>query len=84
MAANSPEQPSDGALADGSGDQDAVLRRAVPPFLSKLKYASFMYGLQSMLAPMVWIRDWKESRYPADGRPDFIKTYECRPGLPVR
>jgi hypothetical protein len=55
-----------------------------PSLLSKLWYASFMYSLQSVLSPVFWMRDWHESRNPPEGHPNIVKTYECRPALPVR
>jgi len=61
-----------------------VLRRKPPPLLSKLSYASHIYGLQSMLNPLHWFREWSEYLSPPDGAPNIIKTYECRPHLPVR
>ncbi|KAK4153266.1 Alpha/Beta hydrolase protein [Chaetomidium leptoderma] len=72
------------SLADGGADQDTVVRRQVPPFLSKLMYASYMYSLKTFLGPVFWLREWTESRNPPEGRPNIVKTYECRPGLPVR
>ncbi|EAQ90473.1 hypothetical protein CHGG_02408 [Chaetomium globosum CBS 148.51] len=65
-------------------DKEVVLRREPPPFLTKLMYAGYMYGLKSILGPVLWLRDWQESRAPPMGWPDMIKTYDCRPQLPVR
>ncbi|KAK3904449.1 Alpha/Beta hydrolase protein [Staphylotrichum tortipilum] len=68
---------------DGQPTRDAVLRQQ-PPFLTKLKFAGSMYGLKSFLAPMHWLREWQESRNPPAGGPDLVKTYDCRPNLPIR
>ena len=84
MTSVTQRTPHNGARADGDDNKETVLRRPEPPFLTKLRYASYMYGLQSVLGPMLWLRDWKESRNPPPGHPDIVKTYECRPGLPVR
>ena len=65
-------------------DKEVILRREAPPFLTKLMYAGYMYGLKSILNPVLWLRDWQESRDPPIGWPDIIKSYECRPHLPVR
>ncbi|KAL2167132.1 hypothetical protein VTG60DRAFT_1687 [Thermothelomyces hinnuleus] len=70
--------------AGANGEHEAVIRKEVPPFLTRLSYAGYMYGLKSILAPLFWLREWKESRNPPEGRPDIVKTYECRPHLPVR
>ncbi|KAK4445947.1 Alpha/Beta hydrolase protein [Podospora aff. communis PSN243] len=61
-----------------------VLRCKAPSLLSKLSYASHIYGLQSMLNPLHWLREWSEYLSPPDGAPNIVKTYECRPHLPVR
>lgn len=86
MATGSPEEPLKDTVqvANGNDTQETVLRRHVPPFLSKFMYASSLYGLQSILGPVLWLREWRESRNPPEGRPDLVKTYECRPSLPVR
>jgi hypothetical protein len=60
------------------------VRQEVPPLLSKISYASHIYGLQSYINPLLWLRDWKEYFYPPDGGPNIVKKYECRPFLPVR
>ncbi len=56
----------------------------VPPFSHKLAYAVHMYSLQTVLAVPLWVRDWREYFYPARDRPNIVKTYECRPTLPIR
>lgn len=64
--------------------EGSLLKREVPPFLSKLSYASYIYGIKGILTPFFWLRDWVEYYNPPDGRPNIVKAYECRPGLPVR
>ncbi|KAL2194776.1 Alpha/Beta hydrolase protein [Corynascus similis CBS 632.67] len=66
------------------GGHSGTIRKEQPPFLTKLSYAGYMYGLKSILIPLFWLREWKESRNPPEGHPDIVKTYECRPHLPVR
>ncbi|AEO58550.1 hypothetical protein MYCTH_102943 [Thermothelomyces thermophilus ATCC 42464] len=70
--------------AGANGEHEAVIRKEVPSFLTRLSYAGYMYGLKSILAAFFWLREWKESRNPPEGGPDIVKTYECRPHLPVR
>lgn len=62
----------------------AALRRHVPSLFSKLSFASYIYGIKGILAPMLWIRQWKEYFYPPGGQPNIIKKYECRLDLPIR
>ena len=64
--------------------EETTLKRQVPTFLSKLSFASYIYSLTGILAPFIWLRDYGEYFNPPDGRPNIIKTYECRPELPVR
>ncbi|KAK4238769.1 Alpha/Beta hydrolase protein [Achaetomium macrosporum] len=84
MSSDAPEQAHGGAPGEGERDKETVLRRQDPPFLSKLMYASYMYSIKGVLAPIWWLRDWGEHYNPPPGRPNIVKTYECRPGLPVR
>lgn len=56
----------------------------MPPLLSKVSLASYIYGLKGMLAPFHWLRDWREYFSPPEGHPNIVKAYECRPSLPVR
>ncbi|KAK4185623.1 Alpha/Beta hydrolase protein [Podospora australis] len=67
------------------GDEgDGVLRRQAPSFFSKVSLAGYIYSVKGFLTPMLWLRDWREYFYPPDGQPNIIKTYECRPDLPIR
>ncbi|KAL2150473.1 hypothetical protein VTH82DRAFT_7036 [Thermothelomyces myriococcoides] len=72
-----------GAGANGEHEEE-VVRKEVPPLLTRLSYAGYMFGLKTMLLPLFLLREWKESRHPPDSRPDIIKTYKCRPHLPIR
>ncbi|KAL2133206.1 hypothetical protein VTI74DRAFT_2751 [Chaetomium olivicolor] len=67
-----------------NGAQVAALRSAAPSLLSKLSYAGAVYAAKGFTGTMGRLRDWKESRNPPEGRPNIVKTYECRPCLPVR
>jgi hypothetical protein len=84
MTTTTPGQPPNGTPPDGHGNQDTALRNEAPPLFTRLKYASSMFALKSMLGGMHMFREWKETRNPPDGHPDLIKTYDCRPGLPIR
>ncbi|KAK4141005.1 Alpha/Beta hydrolase protein [Dichotomopilus funicola] len=61
-----------------------VILKERPPMLDMLTYATYMYGLKAMLSPMLWLREWSEARNPPEGCPDVVKTYPCRPSLPIR
>ncbi|KAK3935259.1 Alpha/Beta hydrolase protein [Diplogelasinospora grovesii] len=65
-------------------DDTNSLKHETPTLLSKICYAGHVYGLQGFVSSMVWLRDWKEYLYPPNGGPNIVKTYECRPTLPVR
>lgn len=82
--ATTPGQPPNGAPVDAHSNEDSVLTRQAPSLLSRLKYATSMCALKTVLSGMHTLREWKEARNPPDGCPDIIKTYDCRPDLPVR
>ncbi|KAK3386044.1 Alpha/Beta hydrolase protein [Podospora didyma] len=65
-------------------DKNDPVKCEAPGFLSKVTHAGRIYGIKSFVTPMLWLRDWKEYFAPPDGAPNIIKTYECRPALPVR
>ncbi|KAK1833917.1 Alpha/Beta hydrolase protein [Podospora conica] len=77
MPSDSPRDPPD-------QDGQTTLRRREPPLSAKLSFAGHVYGLQGMLRPLFWVQDWKEYFSPPPNGPNIIKTYECRPYLPVR
>ncbi|OLN95761.1 Arylesterase 1 [Colletotrichum chlorophyti] len=54
------------------------------PLSTKLKYGAIVYAIQNLVKPVLFVRDLKDSIIPAQNRPDIVKTYECRPFLPVR
>ncbi|TDZ28484.1 Arylesterase [Colletotrichum spinosum] len=55
------------------------------PILSKIRYGATAYAIQNLIVkPALFLRDVKASVIPSEFRPDFVKTYECRPYLPVR
>ncbi|KAK0737775.1 Alpha/Beta hydrolase protein [Schizothecium vesticola] len=76
--------PSDSPRDSSDQDGQTTLRRREPPLSAKLSFAGHVYGLQAMLRPLFWFQDWKEYFYPTPDGPNIIKTYECRPYLPVR
>jgi len=78
------EAPKEDAPAEGENGSSKVLRRKPPSLLSKLSLASHIYGLQGVLNPLFWLREWTEYFSPPDGAPNIVKRYECRPHLPVR
>ncbi|KAK0649617.1 Alpha/Beta hydrolase protein [Cercophora newfieldiana] len=86
MEENRAETPEGAPAEQQEQEQDAgqVLRRQPPSLFSKLSHASFIYGLQGMVNSLLWVREWSEYFSPPDGGPNIVKTYECRPHLPVR
>ncbi len=60
------------------------LRREEPSFLSKLSYAGYVYGTQSLTAPFRWVEAAKEQFGLPKGGPNFVKAYDARPYLPAR
>ncbi|KAI1777455.1 alpha/beta-hydrolase [Hypoxylon cercidicola] len=51
------------------------------PILSRLSSAVAVFTLQYLAAPTLWYRDWF---HPPEIPPDIVKTYPCRPSLPIR
>jgi hypothetical protein len=62
--------------------------KVVQPALSlssTLLYTSTIYGVKILWLPYVWARSLREYFYPPPGAtPNAVKTYQCRPNLPVR
>ncbi|KAJ7031920.1 Alpha/Beta hydrolase protein [Mycena alexandri] len=55
------------------------------PLLTRLKYRVLAFALQNLIVgPSLFFRDVKAYFFPPAIRPDIIKTYPCRPRLPVR
>ncbi|KAJ7228134.1 Alpha/Beta hydrolase protein [Mycena haematopus] len=55
------------------------------PFLKQLKYALIAFAVQNFLIkPFVFFLDCKNYLSPPKIRPDVVKTYACRPRLPIR
>ncbi|KAF7349326.1 Alpha beta hydrolase fold protein [Mycena sanguinolenta] len=55
------------------------------PFFTRLKYALLAFVLQNFrVKPKVFFRAWKYYLSPPKIRPDIVKTYACRPHLPIR
>ncbi|KAK0721330.1 Alpha/Beta hydrolase protein [Apiosordaria backusii] len=79
-----PPPSTASANDDGAPSASTATPHHPPPLLSRISYLSKIYTTKSLSAPQIWYRDWKEYFYPATTQPDIIKTYECRPDLPVR
>ncbi|KAK4196687.1 Alpha/Beta hydrolase protein [Triangularia verruculosa] len=69
---------------DEDGGSNEVVAHSPPPILSRISYLSRIYTAKSLSTPLLWLRDWKEYFYPPSTQPDIVKSYECRPDLPVR
>jgi len=58
--------------------------RETATFKEKMLAMTYMYVIKGMLAPAIILRDWTEWISPPQSAPTLIKTYPCRPSLPVR
>lgn len=68
-------------VADGS----ERLVKGAEPIYKRLAYSLAVTSLQAMVAgPAMTIRHVKQRILPPEEYPTVIKTYECRPKLPVR
>ncbi|KAI1073391.1 alpha/beta-hydrolase [Whalleya microplaca] len=54
------------------------------PILSRLTNGTIINSVQIFRAPSAWVKDWYSWFYPPDFAPSIVKTYECRPSLPIR
>jgi hypothetical protein len=55
------------------------------PLATQIKYRLIAFMLQTfIIAPANFLRTWKASRLTSGVRPDMVKNYPCRKGLPVR
>ncbi|KAK4224099.1 Arylacetamide deacetylase [Podospora fimiseda] len=91
MASEAPQEVGDGQQQpQQQQDQqqiteiDKTSRRHAVPFFSKLSRASYLYAIKGITAPLIWFQEWREYFNPPDGRPNIVKSYECRPELPIR
>ncbi|KAF6822342.1 alpha beta hydrolase fold protein [Colletotrichum plurivorum] len=72
------------AAATATTTDDSYCVQEVP-LLSKIRYGATAYAIQNLIVkPALFLRDVKAHVIPNEHRPDFVKTYECRPYLPVR
>ncbi|ROT38294.1 alpha/beta hydrolase fold protein [Sodiomyces alkalinus F11] len=55
-----------------------------PSLLARLYYATKLSALQLAYRQGTWLQSCKSYLSPRDTHPDLVKTYECRPHLPVR
>ncbi|KAK0669889.1 Alpha/Beta hydrolase protein [Cercophora samala] len=69
---------------NNNSDSTKTMTHQPPPLLSRITHLSKIYTAKSLSLPSVWLREWKEYFYPPPAQPDIVKTYECRPDLPVR
>ncbi|KAJ4858077.1 alpha/beta hydrolase fold domain-containing protein [Trichoderma breve] len=75
MSSETPESVRSGA--------PAVLHKP-PPLTAKILYSMILYAGKSLAALSRGLQGLKEVIWPPNVRPDLIKTYQCRPHLPVR
>ncbi len=70
------------AIAADDGWRPTVARL---PLTGRIKNATFAFVLQRLiLAPALFIQDVKDYMNPPESRPDIVKSYPCRKGLPIR
>jgi hypothetical protein len=61
-----------------------VLLQQPPALASKIGYASLLYVTKGLVASLRGYQGLKEYIWPPKVKPDDVKTYHCRPHLPVR
>ncbi|KAI1268126.1 alpha/beta hydrolase fold protein [Xylariaceae sp. FL1019] len=54
------------------------------PILSRISNGASVYVLQTFIGGVMLAQKGYQWFYPAAVQPSFIKTYECRPDLPIR
>ncbi|KAK0713257.1 alpha/beta hydrolase fold protein [Lasiosphaeria miniovina] len=70
--------------AERGADTEDTVQCETPGLLSRLAHAGKIYTIKGFVAPMMWMREWKEYFQPPEGGPNIVKTYESRPTLPIR
>ncbi|KAG8164010.1 hypothetical protein KVR01_005928 [Diaporthe batatas] len=65
------------------GRQGGV-KKDPPPLLHKVGLAAQIYTIRGAMGTVDWFQGWREWLYPPQDGPDFVKAYECRPGMGVR
>lgn len=59
--------------------------RTAPPLLRRLLYGTAVYTMQYLVVgPYMTLRRLHQWLFPPETRPTLVKTYNCRPYLPVR
>ncbi|KAH0524244.1 hypothetical protein TsFJ059_006776 [Trichoderma semiorbis] len=64
-------------------DAPVVLHKP-PPLMAKILYSIILHAGKSLAALSRGLQGLKEVIWPPNVRPDLIKTYQCRPHLPIR
>jgi len=66
-------------------EAEAKITVAKLPLSSRLYHAAWVFAIQMLLLPPARaVGNVYEFFYPPENRPDQVKTYSCRPRLPVR
>ncbi|KAI0113107.1 alpha/beta-hydrolase [Daldinia grandis] len=69
-------------MADEASKLDVrVLQQPRLPIFTRIYRGAVIYALQAFGAPVNWFQDWA---YPPEIPPNYVKTYPCRPFLPIR
>ncbi|KAI0846164.1 alpha/beta-hydrolase [Daldinia vernicosa] len=58
-----------------------VLQQPHLPIFTRVYRGAVIYAIQIFGAPLYWFRDWA---HPPEIPPNYVKTYPCRPSLPIR
>jgi hypothetical protein len=55
------------------------------PLLSSLYHGATISAMQTIMRPLRYFKSWSFYLYPPDfALPNIVKTYECRPRLPLQ
>ncbi|RYP74008.1 hypothetical protein DL770_007671 [Monosporascus sp. CRB-9-2] len=67
-----------------AGPEFSGLKQPQLPLLTRLSRGAILYTLLTLTKPLMWYMEWSSMRPTSPHRPTMVKTYECRPTLPIR
>ncbi|KDN64095.1 hypothetical protein CSUB01_05113 [Colletotrichum sublineola] len=71
-------------MADDQKTTDDAYRIPELPLLTKVRHGATAFAIQNLLAgPANFVRGVKAYVIPPENRPEIVKTYKCRPNLPL-
>ncbi|WDK16983.1 hypothetical protein CGRA01v4_08266 [Colletotrichum graminicola] len=72
-------------MAEDQNTTDDAYRIEKKPLLTAVRHGATAFAVQNLFAaPINFVRDAQAYLMPPEDRPALVKTYECRPNLPVR